>query len=146
MDDISALWTPINLPFASLEPCGLAGRFAYNEPYIWGYFFYAQRGWVNFWVKKCIPKTHFLKIFTSFLGSIYKLTLIFPLNITINVKMELSPRPTGRGNNFRLWKNGWNNIEFRDNIRTNSINDESVIKWFPNFSYSVISIRFWQLS
>ncbi len=43
-DDISAPWTPINLPFASLEPCGLASRFEYNKPYIREYFFFTLRG------------------------------------------------------------------------------------------------------
>ena len=30
--DITAPWTRINLSFASLKPCGLAGHFAYNNP------------------------------------------------------------------------------------------------------------------
>ena len=57
-------------------------------------FFHLKGGRVNFWMKMLIPKTHFLKILTSFLGSIYTLTLIFPRNIILSVKMELSPRPT----------------------------------------------------
>ena len=44
LDDILAPWTPINLPFASLEPCGLAGCFEYNKPYICEYFFSPQGG------------------------------------------------------------------------------------------------------
>ena len=52
-------------------------------------------GRVNFWVKMLIPRTHFLKILTPFMGSIYIATLIFTRNIIISVKIEFSLRLSG---------------------------------------------------
>ena len=49
-------------------------------------------GRVNFWVTMLIIRTHFWKILTPFLDSIYIATLIFTQNIVISVKIELSLR------------------------------------------------------
>ena len=47
-------------------------------------------------LKMLIPSTHFLKILTPFLGSIYIATLIFTRNIIIIVKIEFSLRLNSR--------------------------------------------------
>ena len=46
--DISASQTRINLSFASLKPCGLAGHFAYNNSEFEEFFFSALRGGQDF--------------------------------------------------------------------------------------------------
>ena len=60
------------------------------------YFFRLKGGRVKFWVKMLIPRTHFLKILTPFLGSIYIAKLIFTRNIIISVTIEFSLRLTGQ--------------------------------------------------
>jgi hypothetical protein len=42
--DISAPWNRINLLFASLKPCGLAGHFAYNNPQFEDDLFLGHKG------------------------------------------------------------------------------------------------------
>ena len=46
--DISAPWTRINLSFASLKLCGLAGHFEYNKPQFEDNFVLALRGHRDF--------------------------------------------------------------------------------------------------
>ena len=48
-----------------------------------------------------IPRTHFLKILTPFLGSIYIATLIFTRNIIISVKIDFSLRLNHRASLYK---------------------------------------------
>jgi hypothetical protein len=72
----------ISLPKPNRQYLSLLGE------YLRIFFFRLKGGRVNFWMKMLIPRTHFLKILTPFLGSIYIATLIFTRNRIISVKLN----------------------------------------------------------